>query len=59
MAGIGEAKITNSYTTGAIEGGDGSVGGLVGSNDGSEITNSYTTAFVKGGEGSVGGFSWL
>lgn len=48
-------SITNSYSTGSMSGGEGSLnGGLVGTNNGS-ITNSYSTGSASGGEGSYNG----
>ena len=48
------SNITNSYATGAVEGGPSYVGGLVGSSYGGTITNSYATGDVEG-QGEVGG----
>ncbi len=55
--GYDAAKITNSHASGNVTGVDhaSGIGGLVGSNRGSQITNSYATGKITG-TSSVGGF---
>ena len=47
-------RIANSYATGSVNGGDDSVGGLVGWNNGN-IANSYAVGSVNGASDYVGG----
>ena len=58
LVGINRGTITNSYATGSVSGA-GSIGGLVGLNNGGTITNSYATGDVAGSLKSVGGLVGL
>ena len=58
LVGINRGTITNSYATGSVSGA-GSIGGLVGFNNGGTITNSYATGTVLGSLKSVGGLVGL
>jgi hypothetical protein len=48
-------EISNSYSTGNVDGGSASAGGLVGRIEGTSISNSYATGNVKSGGNTVGG----
>ena len=58
VVGQNSGNVTNCYNTGGVKvtGNDGSVGGVVGSNDGDSVTNCYNTGKVTGSDNSsVGG----
>jgi len=48
------SKVSNSYATGTVSGGDYNTGGMVGYNVGSTVSNSYATGDVSGSN-NVGG----
>ncbi|MBM4025337.1 MAG: hypothetical protein FJ280_08010 [Planctomycetes bacterium] len=54
LVGANTGSVTQCYSTGAVSGTRGSIGGLIGYNNGGTVTQCYSTGVVSGGFGLVG-----